>query len=142
MGLWATGTVRRYRALEFRFEVLFQTPVIFLSSPSNLDVPFSNRETYYIDGTEESYRDTLLPWNADFPFTKIPPSARGQRTDDTLVSWIQLLTTVQESERLSRAWDVTDGRISYISRPEYQLAVGLQRKSNSWDFMPSNINKV
>lgn len=41
MGQWSKFTHRRLRLFEFRFEVEFKTPVIFVSVPSNIRGPLS-----------------------------------------------------------------------------------------------------
>jgi hypothetical protein len=60
MGLWAKGTKRKLRMREFRVEVIFETPVIFLAHPKNERGPISGRKIHYIDGTPDSYKGTRV----------------------------------------------------------------------------------
>jgi hypothetical protein len=60
MGLWAGGTHRKLRMHEFRIEVVFETPVIFVAPPTNTRGPIKGKDIYYIDGTPESYKNTQV----------------------------------------------------------------------------------
>ena len=68
--------------------------------------------------------------------------------DDERASWVNLLSILQREEADSRKWDeemrnVTPPRpVRAVKPPDYQLVVGLQRKTRSWDFMPGSITKV
>jgi len=145
MGLWAKGTHRKLRAYEFRVEVVFDTPVIFTSEPTNNRGPIKERPIHYIDGTDDSYRDTrvLLPSAQDA--AEKDAATRVHTADDERASWVTLLSTLQISESKSREWDEKQRRANprsiTVKAPEYKLAVGLQRKTRSWDFIPSSITK-
>lgn len=148
MGLWSKGTHRQLRWKEFRVEVLFETPVIFLSRPDNVRGPIMGREIHYIDGTEDSYRNTkVLGITAQKEADK-QAIARVHTADDERASWVNLLSTLQREEKDSRKWDdemrnKTPPRnpVRAVKPPDYQLVVGLQRKTRSWDFMPASITK-
>jgi hypothetical protein len=60
MGPWANLTRRRWRWLEFRFEVIFESPVIFVSYPSNLRGPVKDLEIHYMNGSEDSFKNTMI----------------------------------------------------------------------------------
>lgn len=60
MGPWAKSTKRKIRWTELRFEVLFETPVIFVAKPTNLRGPVKNKPIHYIDGTTGSYMNTQV----------------------------------------------------------------------------------
>ncbi|PQE06419.1 modin protein [Rutstroemia sp. NJR-2017a WRK4] len=192
MGLWAKGTHRRLRWNEFRVEVIFETPVIFVAPPTNKRGPILNKPIHYIDGTSESYTKTRVaePQEQEDPPTPEPPTPRttgrlafnhrgtrlrvfsqrgtGQlgeitpeitrqktekqesnqrvRTaDDERASWVTLLSVLQLKERASRKWDekqllVKPPRVP-VKKPAYELAVGLQAKGRSWDFVPASITR-
>jgi hypothetical protein len=200
MGLWAKGTHRRLRWNEFRVEVIFETPVIFVAPPTNLRGPILNKPIHYIDGTSLSHTNTRVaepqeqegsaPPQATTPratglrafsqratslrvFSQrgtgqqgiIAPELNRQKTDkqktdkqetnqrvrtadDERASWVTLLSSLQKKERASRKWD--EGQLPKtppkdgtpeIKRPAYELAVGLQAKGRSWDFVPASITR-
>lgn len=134
IGPWAKSTVRRFRTRDFRFEVLFETPILFTSSPSSRSGPLKNRDVHYIDGSPSSHAETSV---------EIPSESHNYASDER-ASWYILLCTLQTVECTSRQWDESS-RISSdrdLERPTYGLAVGIQRKTQSWDFMPSAVQKA
>ncbi|KAG4417369.1 hypothetical protein IFR04_009510 [Cadophora malorum] len=148
MGRWAEGTKRKLRLQEFRIEVIFETPVIFVAPPSNERGPIPRKPIYYIDGTEDSYEKTrVLPPQAREK-ADAEATARVHTADDEKASWVNLLSALQLKEQQSRAWDKewstrTPPRAGFlkVEDPDYKVAVGLQRKTRSWDFIPSSITK-
>lgn len=149
MGLWADGTHRKLRAYEFRVEVVFETPVIFLAPPNNVRGPIIGRKIHYIDGSAESYRDTRVLPPLDQKRADEQAVARVQTADDERASWVTLLSALQREEGESRKWD-EELRIklppaaaagTLPKAPDYTLAVGVQSKTRSWDFMPSSITR-
>lgn len=148
MGLWAQGTHRKLRLQEFRIEVVFETPVIFVARPSNKRGPIPGREIHYIDGTVASYVNTrVLQAEAQEQEVK-EATARVHTADDEKASWVTFLSALQLQEQQSREWDakmrtrrpLRDGG-TQAQDPEYVLTVGLQSKTRSWDFLPSSITK-
>lgn len=151
MGLWAKGTHRKLRLQEFRIEVVFETPVIFTAGPENKRGPIQGRAIHYIDGTEDSYRHTRVFGPTAQKRIEAEATARVHTADDERASWVTLLSTLQLKESMSRKWDLEfrekccppreDRPRSAIKPPHYPLAVGLQSKTRSWDFIPSSITK-
>jgi hypothetical protein len=134
---------------EFRVEVVFETPVIFLAPPTNERGPIVGRKINYIDGTPESYRDTRVFSQSDQKRADEQAAARVHTADDERASWVTLLSTLQREESESRKWD-EEMRLqtppsavanNLPKAPEYLLAVGVQSKTRSWDFMPSAITR-
>jgi hypothetical protein len=150
MGLWAKGTHRKLRFQEFRIEVVFETPVIFTAPPDNKRGPIQGRDIHYIDGTEDSYKNTRVLGPTAQKKIEAEATARVHTADDERASWVTLLSILQLKEGVSRQWDL-DFRNKFpprdqkpstpISLPKYTLAIGLQRKTRSWDFIPSSITK-
>ncbi|KAG0649954.1 hypothetical protein D0Z07_3583 [Hyphodiscus hymeniophilus] len=147
MGLWSSGTRRRIRWSEFRFEVLFETPVIFLSSPENRRGPIKERDIYYIDGTDESYIKTQVRGKTAQKEVDAQIS-RVHTADDERATWVNLLSMLQREEEDSREWDKNQmvktppkNPARIIKPPDYRLVVGMQKKTRSWDFMPGSITK-
>ncbi len=151
MGLWAQGTHRKLRFQEFRIEVVFETPVMFTAGPDNKRGPIPGREIHYIDGTEDSYKNTRVRGPQDQEKIEAEATARVHTADDERASWVTLLSTLQLKESKSRQWDRESRKRSPpprgekpftpIREPDYSLAVGLQSKTRSWDFIPSSITK-
>lgn len=110
MGEWSNGTRRRFRLFEFRIEVLYQTPVLFLSSPMNQNGPLggkdSQRPIFYLNGSDRSYRETRTPHPKSVE-VRVSNEARMNvlTSDDERASWLALLMELQREERESRAWD-------------------------------------
>src|SRR4051812_14471391 len=105
MGLWAKNTHRRLRMHEFRVEVVFETPVIFLSRPDNKKGPLLGRDIHYIDGTPESYQNTRVLQPSVQKKVDEQNSARVRTADDERASWVNLLSALQTEEDQSRSWD-------------------------------------
>jgi hypothetical protein len=107
-----------------------------------------DREILYIDGTPESYVKTnVLGETAQKEVDE--KIARVHTADDERASWVNLLNILQREEKESRRWDEDERNKTppknparAVKPPEYNLVVGLQRKTRSWDFMPGSITKV
>lgn len=145
MGLWSGGTHRQLRIREFRVEVVFEVPVILVAPPSNTRGPILNKPIHYIDGTPESYKNTKVREPDDQLKKDRESIQRIHTADDERASWVTLLSSLQTEELKSREWDNTT-RLKRptgesIRRPEYELAVGLQVKTRSWDFVPASMTK-
>jgi hypothetical protein len=137
---------------EFRIEVVFETPVIFLAAPDNTKGPIKNRKIYYIDGTPKSYEETKVLGQDKQNEQDKQATTNVHTADDEQASWVTLLSTLQREEKESRAWDKAQRKkpappshtfrtLQTPALPEYQLSVGIQRKTRSWDFMPTQITR-
>jgi hypothetical protein len=145
MGLWAQGSYRKFRTSELRFEVIFETPVLFTAPPSNTRGPIAGQPIYYIDGTPDSYKATRVLDPDSHNGSDKQALDRIHTADDERASWVMLLSILQNEERVSRQWDLSTNPRSYRDRnniPDYSLSVGLQSKTRSWDFMPANVTRV
>ena len=143
MSQWADTTKRKFRRKELRYEVVFETPVLFLAKPNNPYGPIKNRPINYMDGTSESYQKTRVLEPVQQEHADQQARARVHTADDERASWVTLLISLQREERESREWDRKErvnrqtpkGKV--YAAPEYSLCVGLQAKVRSWDFMPT-----
>lgn len=153
MGLWAQGSYRKFRTSELRFEVIFETPVLFTAPPSNTRGPIAGRPICYIDGTPDSYKATHVLDPDSHNLADKQALDRVHTADDERASWVMLLSILQNEERVSRQWDLSNPRSpgdrvlgkpggSDRKTPDYSLSVCLQSKTRSWDFMPPNITRV
>lgn len=152
MGPWNKGTHRKLNWREFRVEVIFETPVIFIAPPTNTRGPIMDRDIFYLNGSAGSYMETMVLEPEEQQKTEKEAVQRVHTADDERASWVTLLSNLQKKERDSRAWDV-NRRLKISANganasqkalknvPAYELAVGLQVKTRSWDFVPSSITR-
>ncbi|TVY48257.1 hypothetical protein LOCC1_G001276 [Lachnellula occidentalis] len=140
MGEWAEGTHRKLVSREFRFEVIFETPVIFVAPPDNQKGPIPGRDIFYVDGSDKSYTNTKVLKPPQQEQAEKQAVKQVHTADDEKASWVTLLSTLQSAEGDSRKWDRTE-RGTAFKEPSYQIAVGLQSKTRSWDFIPDAITK-
>jgi hypothetical protein len=162
MGKWSTFTRRRMRWDEFRFEVQFKVPVIFVAPPKNRYGPMGkddgtlgtddDRKIHYMDGTENSINETYTRTQAEFDQDK-QDRARLRTANNEMATWVDLLMAVQRMESESRKWQsdtffAGDKPLPTLLPPTpplpgplHTLAVGMQRKAKSWDSMPAGLQK-
>jgi hypothetical protein len=150
MGLWHISKKRSFRPGEFRFEVLFETPVIFVSPPTNPHGPVKGAQIHYIKGTDASLKETLTQLPKEDQKAREDLVARAGRVhtaDNERATWVTMLSQLQLMERSSQAWQQTQYGNNPPSSKEqadfqkHTLAVALQSKKRSWDTMPSNVKK-
>ncbi|TDZ39097.1 hypothetical protein C8035_v005744 [Colletotrichum spinosum] len=174
IGKWAKSTRRQLKPSEFRFEVHFETPVIFLCPPKNTRGPVKDQPIFHIDGSPESLKNTGVELRTPEQAKK-NEGAKSEReikeavkqrvhtADNELASWVTLLTSLQQMEQDSRAWQRKkyeekvklqepprdNGRIEQEDvdpilkevTGSYTLTVAVQKKLRSWDTMPANVKK-
>ncbi|RYP84712.1 hypothetical protein DL770_005164 [Monosporascus sp. CRB-9-2] len=148
MGEWGKFTRRKFKPSDLRFEVEFETPVIFLAPPNNNKGPILNEPIWYMDGSERSYTETrtLLPDEDKEQKENRSRKELIHTADNERASWVELLAVIQKMESDSADWQ----RIFYLKDPgnrvpakfgERTLAVAVQKKIKSWDTMPSSMTK-
>ncbi len=143
---WHRTKKRKFRWEELRFEVQFETPVIFVCPPSNLKGPVKDAIVWHIDGTELSLAATRI---------KLPSAEERGRTtvekslhtaDNEQATWVVLLQELQRMERDSQMWEV----VQYNNNPprhtvsqfdDHMLCVAVKAKKRTWDTMPDQMNK-
>ncbi|RAL63713.1 hypothetical protein DID88_003360 [Monilinia fructigena] len=96
---------------EFRVEVVFETPVIFIAPPSNVRGPIMNKPIYYLNGSKKSYDETMVLEPEEQVKMDKEAVQRVHTADDERASWVTLLSNLQKKERDSRAWD-TESRLA------------------------------
>ncbi|KAF6817830.1 modin [Colletotrichum sojae] len=163
IGEWWQFTRRKFKWSEFRFEVEFESPVIFVAPPTNPRGPLGkheDKEITYMVGTPESYKRTYT-YDQD-QYNQIDKNLRAGATrqavhtaDNELATWLALLMAVQRMEKESRTWQndeyfghnpsweeqtACDPKQS-ATQVSHTLTVGMQRKKKSWDSMPDNMKK-
>jgi hypothetical protein len=147
MGFWSCFTRQIWRTTEFRFETLFEVPVIFVCNPRNTREPIKNKPVYFLDGSQSSLVETriMLPDDYEELFVHPPPNSRFHEAHDKRATWVTLLSHIQSMEHESRTWyyehysSGSPTRFAYVN--DRTLTVAVQRKTRSWDKMPANIKK-
>ena len=152
IGQWAKFTSRRMRWDQFRFEVQFEVPVIFVAKESNTRGPLGSndeKKITYLNGSAQSYQDSHTWSQAEFD--RVQKDKRGSETrqtvrtaDNEMATWVALLMAIQRMEKESREWQ--DTNFFNYKPPEatttpHTLTVGLQQKRRSWDTMPDSLKK-
>jgi len=145
MGKWHESKKRKFRPTELRFEVRFETPVIFVCAASNKKGPIKNRPIYFVSGTPESFLQTRAM------LAKDEEAERQENTvhtaDNERASWVVLLSHLQKMEEESRDWQQKHYALnppqnfSFVGFEQHTLAVALQAKERSWDTMPAGVKK-
>ncbi|KAI1371613.1 hypothetical protein F4677DRAFT_464197 [Hypoxylon crocopeplum] len=126
MGPWARFTRRRWRWLELRFEIIFESPILFVAPAWNTRGPNPDRPIWYMNGSELSYEETRTPLLTD--------SGSSIRT-----TAIRRGVNVMEDE--SRKWQDGVQSTEKCQEPlpfeRRSLAVAVQAQRLSWDFVPN-----
>ncbi|CAK7203863.1 hypothetical protein SEUCBS139899_006612 [Sporothrix eucalyptigena] len=165
IGDWSKFTERKLRLKQFRFEVRFRIPVIFVAPPYNSFGPLgddlgnkSGKEIVYLDGTPENYRKTHTYTLEEFDEKR--NRLKGTETreiihtaDNEPTTWLALLMAIQRMEHESRVWQKTISRAYEVpvGAPQaltlenvydgHTMVVGVQEKTRSWDTMPDGLKK-
>lgn len=150
MGKWHESKQRIFRYYELRFEVQFESPVIFVAPPTNKSGPVPDSSIHYIKGTQESLNETrtLLPVADKKKQEELVSRAKHVHTaDNERATWVTLLSELQSMEKESQEWQTRQYHTSPpTTQPQatfdnYTLAVAIQSKKRSWDTMPSTVKK-
>ncbi|KAK4175465.1 hypothetical protein QBC36DRAFT_23893 [Triangularia setosa] len=151
MGEWHKSKKRTFRPTELRFEVQFETPVIFICPPTNTKGPIPAKPIYFVDGSDQSLKDTraLLPKDEKSREEKLVLQGNKVHTaDNERATWVNLLSQLQSMERESQEWQkYFYGQNpplkpkSHIGFRDHTLAIAMQVKKRSWDNMPTDIKK-
>lgn len=160
IGGWSKFTKRKLIATQFRLEVRFRVPVIFVARPTNVYGPLGDddaKEIVYMDGSVDNYRKTHT-WTPEEFDIKQKSRLQGTDTretirtaDNELTTWLALLMAIQRMERESREWQkricnpyvlpVEQALAPEEENSRHSLAVGMQEKTRSWDTMPDGLKK-
>ncbi|ENH74542.1 hypothetical protein FOC1_g10009961 [Fusarium oxysporum f. sp. cubense race 1] len=149
MGRWHQSRTKVWRPKEFRTEIQFEVPVIFVSTSKTAKGPIDGADVFLIDGTRKSLDDT---WTDLEPPTTGTFTKTGRFIKNERATWLSLLSSLQKMENESQNW--TRQQIMGLRpRPasatailtsiagKHTLNVALQREKKSWDDMPPSINR-
>ncbi|KAM0185416.1 hypothetical protein ACHAPI_012173 [Fusarium lateritium] len=149
MGRWHQSRTKTWRSKEFRTEIQFEVPVIFVSSSGSRKGPIPGAQVYTIDGTRKSLDDTRTDLEPP-PASTMTKS--GRMVKNERATWLTLLSSLQKMENESHNW-TRQQIMSLRPRPasatailtsiagKHSLSVALQRERKSWDDMPASINR-
>ncbi|KAK3291109.1 uncharacterized protein B0H64DRAFT_42584 [Chaetomium fimeti] len=148
MGRWHESKKRKFRATELRFEVEFETPVIFVCPTTNDKGPIKKQPIYFVSGTPQSLKETraLLPQDEEAHRQSLQEST-VHTADNERASWVVLLSQLQSMEKESQDWQQEHykqnppERMEQVDFSKHTLAVALQAKKRSWDTMPAGVKK-
>ncbi|KAF4995358.1 hypothetical protein FGRMN_5142 [Fusarium graminum] len=149
MGRWHQSRTKTWLPKEFRTEIQFEVPVIFITRPGATKGPVPEAQVYSVDGTRKSLDDT---WTDLEPPPASTTAKSGRVVKNERATWLTLLSSLQKMENESRNW--TRQQIMGLRpRPasatailtsvagKHSLGVALQRERKSWDDMPASINR-
>ncbi|KAF5634601.1 modin [Fusarium sp. NRRL 52700] len=149
MGRWHQSRTKVWRPKEFRTEIQFEVPVIFVTTSNTDKGPIDGADVLFIDGTRKSLDDT---WTDLEPPTTGTFTKTGRFIKNERATWLSLLSSLQKMENESQNW--TRQQIMGLRpRPasatailtsiagKHTLNVALQREKKSWDDMPPSVNR-
>jgi hypothetical protein len=150
IGKWAQFSHRRLLWKEFRIEVQFETPVLFVAKPENTrgplgndeDFPDEDRKIIRLDGSPANLKYTSSTEEFDEQQKKNKQQA-VHTADNENASWCHLLMTIYQMEKDSRAWqkESLGYHPPFDPSPPHSLVVCMQRKKRVWDSMPQGLTK-
>ncbi|RKK75270.1 hypothetical protein BFJ69_g7860 [Fusarium oxysporum] len=160
IGKWAQFARRRMIWSEFRFEVQFEAPVIFVAKPSNTRGPLGDdalakdesKKIIRLDGGNDNfkYTDTVKEFDNEY---KQSTQRIIHTADNEKATWYGLLMAIVRMEKESREWQgkksaewvKAAGPRPPIDTEEphahHSLVVCMQRKRRTWDSMPKDFAK-
>lgn len=164
IGKWSQFARRQMVWSEFRFEVQFETPVIFVAKPSNTRGPLGDdalakdesRKIIRLDGSSSNfkYTDTVKEYDDKY---KQSTQQVVHTADNEKATWCALLMAIVRMEKESREWQgkkSTEWLKATGPRPplnssmptsephaHHSLLVCMQRKRRTWDSMPKDFAK-
>ncbi|KAM5353646.1 hypothetical protein ACJ41O_000296 [Fusarium nematophilum] len=156
MGRWNRTVRKTWRASEFRTEVQFDVPVLFVCSTLPGNGLLKDTEIHYIDGSPLSIDATWIDSQDDPRFRDLKHTwLKHMRTaDDEQATWLTLLSSLQRMEYDSRDWVASQqgrpaltkfiGEASLslpLKKDPDTLMVAFQRKRMSWDSMPVAVRR-
>ncbi len=132
MGLWARRTRMRWRWAQFRFEVLYSTPDIFLNDfrvdANHMRYGILARGGEWITGSPSSEARTMVD------------SRSFSNPSDEMVCWLPLLATLHRHEKEMAFYKCYSASADKLrSESPLRLAPALIIRERSWDFMSPDI---
>ena len=164
IGKWAQFARRQMLWTEFRFEVQFETPVIFVAKPGNTRGPLGDdalakeerQKIIRLDGGHDNFKYTDTVQEYDDKYRQSTQQV-VHTADNEKATWLALLMAIVRMEKESREWQgkkTSEWRKATGPRPpldtavaheqpaaHHSLLVCMQRKRRTWDSMPKDFAK-
>ncbi|RFN51360.1 putative modin [Fusarium flagelliforme] len=164
IGKWAQFARRQMLWSEFRFEVQFETPVIFVAKPGNTRGPLGDdalakeerQKIIRLNGGHDNFKYTDTVQEYDDKYRQSTQQV-VHTADNEKATWLSLLMAVVRMEKESREWQgkkTSEWRKATGPRPpldtavapeqpaaHHSLLVCMQRKRRTWDSMPKDFAK-
>ncbi|UKZ84004.1 hypothetical protein TrVFT333_011820 [Trichoderma virens FT-333] len=150
IGKWSRFSRRQMLWSEFRIEVHFETPVLFVARPENTRGPLGNDEDFRqedrkiirLDGSHANLKYT--PSTEEFNEQQKKNKQQAVRTaDNENATWCHMLMAIYQMEKESRSWQKES--LGYQPpcdpSPPHSLVVCMQRKKRVWDSIPQGLSK-
>lgn len=152
MGKWARYSKRPIRWSEFRLEVHYEVPIIFVAKPDNQRGPLGEDricEIIKMDGSESNLDFTTS--TEEFDQQRQDNNRQLVHTaDNENATWYALLMAIYRMESESRQWQSQawqeEFESSQYSQPcpspeTHSLVVCMQRKRRTWDNLARTLGK-
>ncbi|KAJ4250944.1 hypothetical protein NW762_011594 [Fusarium torreyae] len=159
IGKWSQFARRQMVWSEFRFEVQFEAPVIFVARPSNTRGPLGDdalakdesKKIIRLDGSSANFKYTDSVKEFDDKYKQSTQQV-VHTADNEKATWCALLMAIVRMEKESREWQgkksaewrkATGPRSMPPEEPHahHSLLICMQRKRRTWDSMPKDFAK-
>jgi hypothetical protein len=149
IGRWSNSRTKTWKSKEFRTEIQFEVPFIFVSTPGSTEGHIEGAQVHFIDGTRKSLDATRT--DLEPPPTSIKTKT-GRIVKNERATWLTLLSSLQKMENQSQNW-TRQQIMSLRPRPasaqailssvagKHSLRAALQCERKSWDDMPPSVNR-
>ncbi|QPC77131.1 hypothetical protein HYE68_007883 [Fusarium pseudograminearum] len=149
IGRWSNSRTKTWKSKEFRTEIQFEVPFIFVSTPRSTEGYIDGAQVHIIDGTRKSLDATRTDLEPPPTSTK---TKTGRIVKNGRATWLTLLSSLQKMENQSQNW-TRQQIMSLRPRPasaqailssvagKHSLRTALQCERKSWDDMPPSVNR-
>ncbi|KAM0300323.1 hypothetical protein ACHAPM_006635 [Fusarium culmorum] len=149
IGRWSNSRTKTWKSKEFRTEIQYEVPFIFVSTPGSTEGYIDGAQIHFIDGTRKSLDATRTDLEPPPTSTK---TKTGRIVKNERATWLTLLSGLQKMENQSQNW-TRQQIMSLRPRPtsaqailssvagKHSLRTALQCERKSWDDMPPSVNR-
>lgn len=151
MGKWHETKQRKFRWDQLRYEVEFESPVIFVAPPKNKNSPIKDVPPQVLNGKPVKRLPTRTLLRGDNKRDSEEHGTKAKRVhtaDNERATWVTLLAEIQSMEEESQRWQEAEYRENGPSsqtpitfEEHHTLAVAIVPKKRTWDTMPSTFKK-
>ncbi|KAM0236761.1 hypothetical protein ACHAPO_004802 [Fusarium lateritium] len=149
IGRWSNSRTKTWKSKEFRTEIQFEVPFIFVSTPGSTEGYIEGAQVHFIDGTRKSLDATRTDLEPPPTSTR---TKTGRVVKNERATWLTLLSSLQKMENQSQNW-TRQQIMSLRPRPasaqailssvagKHSMRAALQCERKSWDDMPPSVNR-